>query len=572
MNPDSHDLYYALEQICWDCQQRLPADQVIAKLTTPQQVVHACLIKGQFSTNSLGIEGLKPLHLFKFEDWQLSIHSNASSQECKLWLDGLSPKAIERTLKQLRQPVKLSRQADDGDIYKLLDSLQELTRYMDPSQTEHGFCQQVVTSATSSLGIDRMAIFMIGPEPNRMRGTWGTNDQGQVVDRSDFSDIIPGNHPMVSRALAQRDLVVVNQHATLFFNKQPVGLGWNAMVAIWSEGKAIGWVAADNLLTRKGFTLLTQETLKFLGAIAGSILSRIRSREALLQLNRELEIKVQERTQELSTSLDNLKLAQDKLIRSEKLSALGGLVAGVAHEVNTPLGIAVTASSVLGETLSSLNLDFLQGKLSKQMFSDYLMQAEQNNQLLSNNLQRAAKLISDFKKTAVDQHSDQYLRFNLADSLNALITSLHPETRKRQAKIELKCEPSLKLKGYPSLIGQIITNLIMNSLVHGFDRPAGQENLIRICIEEDSPWLKIDYQDNGLGIAKELQSRVFEPFYTTKRQQGGSGLGLSIIHNLVEKLGGTLELAEPEQQGALFKLVLPLEAPKLGLSHQEHRI
>lgn len=555
--PPLSEYYYALEQICWDCQQRLPADRICATLSMPEQVIHSSLAGQTFSTQCLVDDQLMPLFEYQLGSWRLSIQANATVSDQQRWLQGLSPQAIEKSIQQLQQPHQPLADLADTDVFQLLQSLQDLTRYMDPSQTEHGFCEQVVRTATSHLGIDRMAIFIIGPEPQRMRGTWGTNDLGEVVDRSDYSDNIPGNHPMVSRALAERDLVLVNAHATLFFNQQPVGLGWNAMIAIWSEGQALGWIAADNLLNRREFNQLNQESLKFLGAIVGSIISRIRSREALLNLNRQLEQKVSERTQDLSNSLEHLKQAQDKLVESEKLSALGALVAGVAHEVNTPLGISVTASSVLEETLTSLNYDFQNGRLSKTLFSDYLDQAQQNNKLLSNNLQRAAKLIADFKKTAVDQHSDHYLRFNLRDSLDALIASLHPETRKHQAQLHLDCHPQLFLMGYPGLVSQMMTNLIMNSLHHGFDRPVTGNNRIQINVSEQPEKVLISYQDNGVGIEVALQQKIFEPFYTTKRQQGGSGLGLSILHNLVQKLGGSLQLNSEPGQGACFDIQLP---------------
>lgn len=577
---DWQQVQYGLEQILWDCHQRLATNQLLAILSDPQQPRLALkftdateasqpLDLAAAAKESERLSLMPKAQQFKLslegeQGWQLELFAQLTAQSPLVaWQDSPSLEAIKRTLKQITAPkLQLSQEHSSDDLFTVLSSLQALTLYMNSEQTELELCELVVRTATQQLQIDRMAIFMIGPEPNRMRGTWGTNDQGQVVARTDYVDDIPSQHPMVSRALKQRDLVMVNPHATLFFNRQPVGLGWNAMVAIWAEGEAIGWIAADNLLQRRGFTLFTQETLKLLGAMTGSVISRIRSRQSLVQLNAKLEQRVQERTDALSQSLVQLQQTQDQLIQSEKLSALGGLVAGVAHEVNTPLGVAVTASSNLGEILSQLQQQFQQGQLTKTSFSELVSFAHDNNQLLFSNLKRAARLISDFKKTAVDQNTEAPCRFCLNESLDALVTSLHPETRKKGVQPHVDCPAKLYMHGRPGLISQVFTNLIMNSLIHAFDQQSEPCIRIQAQILPEQKAVQLSYQDNGAGIAPEQIERVFEPFYTTKRQTGGSGLGLSIVHNLVQQMGGRLQLSSQLGQGVHFDFQIPLQMPE----------
>ncbi|WP_285961961.1 ATP-binding protein [Pseudomonas tohonis] len=302
--------------------------------------------------------------------------------------------------------------------------------------------------------------------------------------------------------------------------------------------------------------VLVRSTNQHLQAL-GDNLRQVREAEGRLQFHSEqLESTVAERTRELSRSVQQLQAAQRQLIESEKLAALGGLVAGVAHEVNTPLGIAVTASSVLSEALADLRTQFQAQTLTSESFQALLELAQDSNAMLASNIARAAKLISDFKQTAVDQVSEARCEFEVQQALDALIASLHPETRKVPVTVELDCESGLHMRSLPGVLTQVVANLIINSVRHAFaDTP---EARITLRIRSQGEGVELDYRDNGCGVPAALHERIFEPFFTTRRGTGGTGLGLNIVYNLVtRKLQGRLEFHSEEGAGVHFLLWLP---------------
>lgn len=281
----------------------------------------------------------------------------------------------------------------------------------------------------------------------------------------------------------------------------------------------------------------------------------------LHELNESLEQQVVIRTHDLELSMAQLKATQKQLIEAEKLSALGGLVAGVAHEVNTPLGISVTAASVINETAMALNQAFSNQTLTSTEFSELMQRMTSSGQMLENNLNRAAKLIRDFKQTAVDQVSESRCEFELVQTLDALMASLHSETRKIPVEPEI-ISPSgpIKMNSLPGVITQIITNLVLNSVNHAFDQQPNAKISIQLSEIDDS--ILIEYQDNGCGVARHLHHKIFEPFYTSKRGYGGSGLGLNLVFNLVkQKLCGDLTFESEINHGVKFIIRIPKKLP-----------
>lgn len=289
-----------------------------------------------------------------------------------------------------------------------------------------------------------------------------------------------------------------------------------------------------------------------------SMLVQLRGAEAQLKIYSEgLEDTVSARTRELSESLAELEAAKDHLIQSEKMAALGGLVAGVAHEVNTPLGIAVTAASVLSETLAELKRQFEAKTLTSASFEKLVGHALDGNVMLVNNIDRAARLISDFKKTAVDQISEARCEFGVRSTLAALIASLHPETRRVQVEPKLICPDDVVMKSLPGVLTQVVSNLVVNSVRHAFGGSIAKPE-ITIVVSGDGDNVELEYRDNGLGVPAELHQKIFEPFYTSKRGQGGSGLGLNIVYNLItRKLRGQLSFESVVGEGVCFRLRVP---------------
>lgn len=281
------------------------------------------------------------------------------------------------------------------------------------------------------------------------------------------------------------------------------------------------------------------------------------------RLYANLEDKVQERTlalemqkQELSNTLQKLQSTQQQLVESEKMAALGNLVAGVAHEINTPLGIAVTAAS----KLRTLSLDLQQLYHNQQMkrsdLEQYLNSALQGTDFVLNNLSHAHELIQGFKQVAVDQSTEQKRLFELCSYLDEILLSLHPKLKRTQHNVIIRCQHPIELYSYPSAFYQIISNLIMNSLIHAFNNKNSGKITLKLQLEQDI--LLLIYQDNGKGIAEQHIKNIFDPFFTTNRQDGGCGLGLHIVYNLVtHKLNGKIQCHSTINQGVTFTMRLP---------------
>lgn len=289
-----------------------------------------------------------------------------------------------------------------------------------------------------------------------------------------------------------------------------------------------------------------------------------KSEEKLRRLNEELEERVLERTRnleeaktELEKSLEQLRRTQKELILSEKLAALGGLVAGVAHEINTPLGIGVTASSFLEEKLVELNRKLVDDELKKSDLEHFIHTGLESSGNILTNLNRAAELIKSFKQVAADQSSEMARKFNLRIYVDEILLSLRPKYKRTGHTVLNEC-PDYEIYSYPGAFIQIITNLLINSLTHAFEEK--DKGIIRIGASVQDNELQFTFSDNGAGIPKELTDKVFEPFFTTKRSMGGTGLGLHIVFNTVtQTLGGTIHLDSILGKGTSYTISMPLK-------------
>lgn len=243
------------------------------------------------------------------------------------------------------------------------------------------------------------------------------------------------------------------------------------------------------------------------------------------------------------------------------MSSLGSLVSGVAHEVNTPLGVCVTATSHLKELLTETKGKVASGTLSKTQFSEFITEVGLSCDMLLENMQRAANLISSFKRVAVDQTTEELRSLYISQYFNEVLRSLYHTVKNTEADIKITAtEPEPEIYSDPGALAQIFTNLVMNSILHGFD-DGNQEGLITVHIEY-SEYVQIHYQDNGKGMTEEAQKKVFDPFYTTNRAGGGSGLGMNIVYNLVvHRLKGQIFLKKKQTTGVYFFIQFPLALP-----------
>ncbi len=294
--------------------------------------------------------------------------------------------------------------------------------------------------------------------------------------------------------------------------------------------------------------------------------------QALQALNADLEVRVQERTVDLirvnaklQRSLDDLQRAQVHLVQSEKMAALGGLVAGVAHEINTPVGVGVTAASHLQMMVRDAGERYRTGQLTRGEMEEFLKNADTATQMVLSNLGRAADLVRSFKQVAVDQSSNTRRQFRLKGYLEEVLTSLGPTLKRTRHAVNIECADELSLYSHPGAYSQIITNLVMNSVIHGFEGiEAGH---ITIAVSEQPEGLLLRYSDDGKGIAPEHLKKIFDPFFTTRRGQGGSGLGLHVVYNLVtQTLGGAITCESAPGQGVRFEIKTPIKQMELEVS------
>ncbi|MCH4890999.1 HAMP domain-containing histidine kinase [Acidaminobacter sp. JC074] len=239
----------------------------------------------------------------------------------------------------------------------------------------------------------------------------------------------------------------------------------------------------------------------------------------------------------------------------ERLALLGELVPGITHEINTPLGVAVSAASFIDvQNQKVLNL-FEEGKLKKSDLEQYFSNVNESTEILNQNLHRAAKLIGDFKEISSYQSNGIKIDFNLCDYIEKIVKTLKHEYKRAGHKIVVACH-DVRIYSYPGIYSQVITNLVMNSIIHGFKDQT--EGSITISVNK-TDYLTITYTDDGVGIEENALKQIFEPYYTTKRDDGGTGLGLSIVNQLVvERLNGTIECFRNEESGVKFIIRVPL--------------
>ncbi len=277
--------------------------------------------------------------------------------------------------------------------------------------------------------------------------------------------------------------------------------------------------------------------------------------EVTLRQARENEL--EQSNQALAQSIDKLRLAQESLVESEKMAALGGLVAGIAHEINTPVGLGLTGASHFAYMVQQLETKFRAGELEEAHFERFLGDAKELSRSICVSLEKAAALVRSFKLVAVDQGSDELRRFDLGQYIADVVLTHQPVLRKAQVAIDIDCPAGLDVTSFGGAWSQVLSNLINNSVTHAFQGGRADPR-IRIEVHSEGDEIVATYSDNGRGMSEQVARRVFEPFFTTNRQGGGSGLGMHIVYNLVhQQLHGRVSLQTEPEQGCRFTLRLP---------------
>lgn len=367
-------------------------------------------------------------------------------------------------------------------------------------------------------------------------------------------------------------------HAAYF---KPQGVQAVLMAPVQVSGQTVGVFFFEQRHQRRPWRREAPVLAMQLASIASRSLTtveRLRQEARIQQVNQELERLVEQRTQslqqrndDLARALDDLRNAQVELVRSGKLAALGGLVAGVAHELNTPIGNALMAANTLHEGARELQQRLEEGKLSRSFAVETASTLRRGAQMVELSLQRAAALVQSFKQVAVDQTSDQYREFILHDLIDEILLMLAPRLRKAGAQVRVQCDRALSMAGYPGPLGQVLTNLVDNAVMHGLDgRVNGHIDLAVETLPGDR--LRLSVSDDGLGMGEAVLQRLFDPFFTTRMGRGGTGLGMTIAHNLVTGvLKGQLSVKSKVGHGSTFSLDLPrvlvAPSPEVGAAH-----
>lgn len=295
----------------------------------------------------------------------------------------------------------------------------------------------------------------------------------------------------------------------------------------------------------------------------------LREREAVIA---EQHDRLTQHVQALEEAQQRLLDTRDELVRAEKLAALGGMVAGVAHELNTPVGIALTAITHVEDGITELDQTVAAGKLTRSKLGEYQDMLRESAQLVHVNIARAAELVQSFKQVAVDQASEERRTFLLRQYIEEVLASLAPRLRREPHIISFDCPPDLEMDTYPGALFQVLTNLLMNAVIHAFE--PGQRGAITLtgrALPDDR--VELQFRDNGRGVSPDHLQRLFEPFFTTNRARGGSGLGLHIVYNLVtQSLKGRIGVTSVEGEGTCFTLTLPRHMPQAEMAATELEI
>ena len=314
------------------------------------------------------------------------------------------------------------------------------------------------------------------------------------------------------------------------------------------------------------------EELHMLGRAINNMMDRIEQQinkvqaaeQEIRQLNQSLEQKINERTvalkssnQDLLNTLETLHQYQSQIVETEKMASLGQMVAGVAHEVNTPIGLGVTASTLMQDKLADIQKSFDEKKLTSSQLAKFLTDSKENLGIIYRNLERAASLIRSFKQVAVDQSNENRRQFNMLQLMNEVLLSLRPNLKKTQHEVVIDCDPKLDIDSKPGPVNQILINLIMNSLIHAFEHI--EHGTITITVRVELNRCFINYRDNGAGVPEHIKKRIFDPFVTTKRGEGGSGLGMHLVYNLVtQALNGKISLESTLGNGVDIQIDFPV--------------
>jgi signal transduction histidine kinase len=301
------------------------------------------------------------------------------------------------------------------------------------------------------------------------------------------------------------------------------------------------------------------------GELRNTVARLTESEASYRALNEKLEDRVLERTAKLTQALEELERTKDELVQAGKMTALGSMVAGVAHELNTPIGNALVAASTLNDRVREIRVASANNALKRSQLAEFLDVVAEGTDIVQISLNRSSELVRSFKQVAVDQASERSRYFILQELVDEVLSTIRPVYKNTPWSIEVDIPEDITMESYPGALGQVVMNLVCNALVHAFEgRDRGKVEIIARITASDTE-VELVCRDDGIGMAQPTSERVFEPFFTTKLGQGGSGLGMAIVYRLAsEVLGGSIRLQTEQGAGSTFRLRIPRIAPGLA--------
>ena len=415
--------------------------------------------------------------------------------------------------------------------------LDQLDTTIKRQQQAYNELNEVYSALNSSLEFSRKEL----NQNNELLGSKQAELEQKTAAIDDLSDLINKNKQLL-----------IDQSEELEKQRRELALS-----QIELEHQKAQLIEQQQVLAEQSSTIKTQAT-----ALYGSIVLILSVIVTIIVIYRGFKLKqrsnleLEEKNKQLSTINLELTETQGQLVEAEKMAALGGLVAGVAHEINTPIGVGVTSATHLLDSVGAFKSQYESGELKRSQLENLLEDLLESGEILNRNLLRASELIRSFKQVSTDQTIEEKREFNLAEYIGEICQNLHHKLKQKHHTVEVNIEETIMLNSYPGALAQVFTNLIVNSIIHGFGEH--ENGLITIHSEKtEDGGLKVTYRDFGKGIPKQEREKIFDPFFTTNRAQGGTGLGLHICYNLVtQKLGGKIRCLDSED-GASFEINLP---------------
>lgn len=319
------------------------------------------------------------------------------------------------------------------------------------------------------------------------------------------------------------------------------------------------WVAAHGQVS----TRTPDGRAEWIAGVHMDIAERKEAEQRIQELNETLEERVAERSAQLNAAMQTLHQSQEALARSAAKATLGTLVASVTHELATPLGNSLITASTCTDLAKRLQIQVDSGALKRSDLVTFLKEVQEGGDLIERNLHRAVALVQNFKQVAADQASEQRRSFDLAEVVNEVLDTLSPSLKRHAHRVLVDVPQGIVVDSFPGALGQVLINLINNAYLHAFE--GRDEGTLRIGAQAQYGWADLQVSDDGIGMSQELLAQFFQPFFSTKIGRGGTGLGMTIVENLVKKtLGGTVAVESTPGQGSTFRIRLPLLAPQDG--------